>query len=126
MRHKTILKHSPIKLSPHLHHDEFRCKCRHKDCTLTQVDELLLELFETLRAEYGLSIFVSSGFRCQEHNAKVGGVVNSNHILGSAIDLIKPKKNTEKFISLCRTIFPYTKEYESFVHCDTRAREYLV
>lgn len=40
-----------------------------------------------LREEYGQPIIVTSGFRSARLNAAVGGVANSQHLLGQAADI---------------------------------------
>ena len=44
-------------------------------------------VLEPLRVAMGEPIKISSGFRCRELNAKVGGVYNSQHVKGQAADL---------------------------------------
>lgn len=46
----------------------------------------LAELLECIRAASG-PLIVDSGFRCQELNAKVGGVATSQHCFGQAADI---------------------------------------
>lgn len=72
---------------------------RCKECRLMQpanrlpdgVEESLQALVEDvldpLREKYGKPISVNSGFRCPVHNRAVGGVVNSQHIKGEAVDI---------------------------------------
>jgi len=49
--------------------------------------ELTEKVLEPLRAAYGMSINVSSGYRCQELNKAVGGSATSVHQIGYAADL---------------------------------------
>ena len=44
-------------------------------------------VLEPLRVAMNEPIKISSGFRCRELNAKVGGVYNSQHVKGQAADL---------------------------------------
>lgn len=60
------------------------CKCvreGHIDHLLT-----LLSVLDEFREEFGNSIVVTSSFRDFHHNKRVGGVSNSQHMLGQAID----------------------------------------
>jgi len=43
---------------------------------------------ERVRALYGAPLRVTSGYRTSEHNARVGGVRNSEHLRGRAADLV--------------------------------------
>lgn len=49
--------------------------------------ELTEKVLEPLRAAYGMSINVSSGYRCPELNMAVGGSATSVHQIGYAVDL---------------------------------------
>ena len=50
------------------------------------------QLLDPIREAWGKPIIVSSGYRCKELNALVGGVKNSHHLLGCAADLIAGNK----------------------------------
>jgi uncharacterized protein YcbK (DUF882 family) len=41
-----------------------------------------------MRQLYGKPIRIASGYRCAEHNAAVGGVKTSAHLLGEAADIV--------------------------------------
>lgn len=44
-------------------------------------------IFEPLRAHFGIPIGISSFYRCEALNKAVGGAKNSQHVLGEAIDI---------------------------------------
>ena len=62
---------------------EFACKC---GCGASDMEEKLIKTADKVRAYFGKSIMVSSGRRCTKHNARVGGVPNSRHLSGKAMD----------------------------------------
>lgn len=68
--------------------EEFRCKCGGKHCDgfPAEPKELLVRLADRVRGYFGKRATVSSGVRCQAHNANVGGVSNSRHLSGKAMD----------------------------------------
>lgn len=68
--------------------EEFRCKCGGKYCNgfPSEPNETLVRVADAIRKEAGASITVSSGLRCTRHNANVGGVINSRHLSGKAMD----------------------------------------
>ena len=67
---------------------EFACKCgRYCDGYPAQMQRSVVELADRARAELKGVGFVSSGLRCSRHNADVGGVSNSRHLSGKAVDL---------------------------------------
>lgn len=49
--------------------------------------ELATDVLEPIRIEWGQPIVVNSGYRSVELNAKVGGVPNSAHMVGRAVDV---------------------------------------
>lgn len=53
------------------------------------LEALVVNCLDPVRTIYGKPIIVTSGYRCPELNAAVGGVANSQHTTGNAAD-IKP------------------------------------
>ena len=51
------------------------------------MDSTLLDLLDTLREHYGKPLRITSGYRTKEHNEAVGGVPNSSHLRGYAVDI---------------------------------------
>ena len=68
--------------------EEFACKCGGKYCNgyPAEVDATLLTVADRVREHFGKAIHVSSGVRCKQHNANVGGVSGSRHQTGKAMD----------------------------------------
>lgn len=68
--------------------EEFRCRCGGKYCGGFPAEprEGLVREAEALRAHFGGAVIVTSGVRCQRHNKNVGGVANSRHLTGKAMD----------------------------------------
>ena len=70
---------------------EFKCKCgRYCDGYPAEMDVVAVRYADAIRKRIGKPLHVSSGLRCRQHNANVGGVSNSQHMLGTAIDLACP------------------------------------
>ena len=69
--------------------EEFRCKCggRYCDGFPAEPREDLVRLADGARRHFGRPADVVSGLRCFRHNANEGGVENSQHIYGEAVDL---------------------------------------
>ena len=65
---------------------EFACKCGKCGGFPAEVDLTLLRQADDLRHSLGVPIHVSSGVRCNAHNTAVGGVANSRHLAGKAMD----------------------------------------
>lgn len=67
--------------------DEFKCKCgKHCNGFPVEPKEKLVKLLDGVRDHFNAPIYPSSGVRCQAHNANVGGVSNSRHLYGKAVD----------------------------------------
>lgn len=63
------------------------------------IADLCKTILEPLREAWGKPVIITSGYRCEELNAKVGGVANSAHLEGLAADL-QPEggsKDVEEF-----------------------------
>lgn len=69
--------------------EEFRCKCGGRYCSgyPAEMQEAAVRIAENARAHFGAPAHVVSGLRCREWNAHEGGVANSQHMYGEAIDL---------------------------------------
>lgn len=68
---------------------EFACKCGGKYCdgAPAVMRHKLLVVADRVREHFGAPAIVSSGLRCETHNANEGGVSNSRHKYGKAMDL---------------------------------------
>ena len=107
---------------------EFECKCgcEMPDEVLHNVVKLATQL-QRLRDHVNKPIKINSSFRCEAHNRKVGGSLNSQHKLGKAADIvIKDMKPYEVFILIEDLIDAGellqggVGNYSSFTHYDIR------
>lgn len=69
--------------------DEFKCKCGGRFCNgyPAEMQEAVVRIADAARAHFGRPAHVISGLRCKQWNAHEGGVANSQHMYGEAIDL---------------------------------------
>lgn len=69
--------------------EEFRCKCGGRYCNgyPAEMQEAVVKIADAARAHFGRTAHVVSGLRCRQWNAHEGGVANSQHMYGEAIDL---------------------------------------
>lgn len=103
--------------------DEFKCKCGGKHCDGFPVpmSRNLLLLMDSVREHYDAPITISSGVRCQTHNAAVGGVYNSRHLAGKACDFSVRGKSASAVVTYLGTVpgVRYTYAIDSgWVHVD--------
>ena len=91
-----------MKLSEHFDSSEFACKCGCGGLNNgADISANLVAVLERMRQRCGKPIIITSAYRCPTHNANEGGVSNSQHVLGTAADLLVPKGMTKSaFIDL--------------------------
>ncbi len=70
-------------ISSHFRLSEFESP----DTGEVMVDPLLVYCLEVVRLCWGSPLRISSGYRTPEHNTAVGGLVNSRHLVGKAVDI---------------------------------------
>jgi peptidoglycan hydrolase-like protein with peptidoglycan-binding domain len=68
----------------HFKKSEFTCKC---GCGLNNIQLDVVKIADEVREHFGNPAIVTSGTRCSKHNKEVGGVANSRHLKGKAIDM---------------------------------------
>lgn len=121
MREK--MRFNSFKISPNYWLTEFQC--RH--CGVVKIANRLVELLEEATRRSGVKFLISSGYRCEEYNKEVGGVPNSYHVQGLAVDILLPPdfKSLDDFAKFLesvgfRGIGIYRKQ--NFVHVDLGPR----
>lgn len=111
--------------------EEFDCNC---DCGVCEMPinvyhnmVKVANQLQTLRDYIGKPIQVNSAWRSEEYNASIGGVKNSQHIMGRAADIvikgmtpIEVSKIIEELISKGDMLQGGLGIYSSFVHYDIR------
>lgn len=80
-----------------------------------------LSLLDTLRDELDDIIIITSGYRCESYNKKVGGKPNSEHLHGNAADLASP--SLERLFEIAPELFAAIGDgrKRGFIHVDGRA-----
>lgn len=76
-----------LRVSDHFMLREFQCRC----CGRVMLSARLVELLEALREAAGRPLVLTSGYRCEAHNARVGGAPRSRHMSGRAVDIATPQ-----------------------------------
>ena len=66
------------------------------ECAYHLLHVLVDQLLDPIREAWGEPIVVSSGYRCPELNALVGGAQHSHHLLGCAADLIAGNRDDHR------------------------------
>lgn len=97
--------------------DELKCKCDKCGHTCA-MDRSFLQKLDTIRASYGKPMYPTCGFRCNNHNAEVGGVSGSNHTEGRAVDIYVKDKDFDKLADIARNYLSEVIVYtdRNFIH----------
>lgn len=76
---------------------------------IENLEQLIVNILDPLREEYGKPIIVNSGYRCPELNKAVGGAKNSHHLTGYAADITvgSPSKNKILFELIQKLDLPF-------------------
>jgi len=100
---------------------EVGCRC---GCGLLPTLEAIERLY-ALRLMYRKPIIVNSGSRCNNHNMRVNGAVNSPHLRGNAFDLRVNDPVTFKELEYLSTLagFKRIARGANFLHVDIEERE---
>ena len=102
---------------------EFACKCGGKYCKgyPAEMNEKVVKMADKVRKHFGVAVTVSSGLRCAKHNANIGGVTNSRHKLGKAIDFCVTGKTSSEVLAYVKKQSDIRYTYainDRFVHMD--------
>tara|TARA_R110000823_G_C15952958_1_gene502548 strand:- start:23619 stop:23966 length:348 start_codon:yes stop_codon:yes gene_type:complete len=109
-------------LSKNFSTQEFECSC----CGETKINLDLVNLLQEMRDELEESIVITSSYRCPEHNAEVGGAKKSQHLLGTAADIVVRSCSPDYIYQYLDNKFPDkygVGKYKTFVHIDVRDKK---
>lgn len=76
--------------------------------------EELIEFIDPVREKWGSALLVSSGYRCEELNNKVGGKKTTAHRIGYAVDLIPANNKKMKFFEFMKNYLE-DKEFDELI-----------
>lgn len=107
----------------HFKRKEFKCKCGNVYCNgyPAEPQEKLVKVADRVREHFNASATVSSGLRCKQHNANVGGVSNSRHLSGKAMDFCIAGKTAAQVLAYVQKQPEIRYSYaidNRFVHMD--------
>lgn len=123
---KTDTTTDPWKNIRYFNKAEFKCKCNGKHCNgyPAEIDMTMVRYADEIRHRIGQPIRVYSGLRCPVHNQNEGGVSNSQHLYGTAVDLARPSGVTPaKMAQIAEDVIGNTGGigiYSWGIHIDSR------
>ena len=101
----------------HFKMSEFACPC----CGESEMSSDFIADLNFAREIAETPFVITSGYRCQNHNAVVGGVASSSHTRGCAVD-IKADNSRHRFLiinSLLQAGFTRLGIADTFIHVDS-------
>lgn len=110
------------KLSDNFIVSEFRCK---DGSDSIFIDTELVEVLQRIRNHFGKPLTINSAYRTKAYNIKIGGVSNSQHVQGTAADIVVKGVDPLKVAQYAEYIMHNNGGiglYNSFVHVDVRVR----
>lgn len=127
------MKRKNFQLTPHFSYYEMTrsawAERYHRDNTpdclqLAALENLCRVLLEPLRAQFG-PIRINSAFRSPLVNEGVGGVGNSKHLLGEAVDIYLPNLETGRAyyrwivanVDFDQLLFEHRRDGAMWIHC---------
>ena len=118
--------HGEMNLMPNFKVKEFACKDGYD---LIKIDEKMVNYLQKARDYFGCPIIITSAYRTETYNCKIGGAKNSYHVKGQAADHHTKGKidiwELARFYEYigCKGIIVYPND--GFVHIDMREKKYF-
>lgn len=107
--------------SKYYNEDDLTCHC---GCGNLIINPLLVQMLDSMSDNAGQKLELNCAYRCPTHNSEVGGVPNSQHVLGNAADIAVPDNwDVDRLANLAiETGFDGIGRYynSDFVHVDVR------
>jgi uncharacterized protein YcbK (DUF882 family) len=117
-----------MQITKNFNLNEFNSKCGRPMPANVRANIIeLIKNLQVLRDEVNRPISITSGYRSPEHNAKVKGAKNSQHIYGLAVDLKVQGMTPKEVVPIIEKLIKDGKMkqggigiYPSWVHYDIR------
>ena len=113
------------KISKNFQYKEFDCHGQ-GCCSTTIIDEKLVEYVQQIRDHFGKPVTITSPYRCEVHNRRVGGATKSYHMRGQAADIVVQGVSSREVAKYAESIgilgigLYETSKDGYFTHIDTR------
>lgn len=118
----SVKKDSGTYLSDNFKVKEFACNDG-SDTVL--ISDELVDLLQKIRDHFGVAVTINSGYRTSAYNKKVGGATNSQHVKGTAADIVVKGVDPLTVARYSEYLMPDSGGigvYQTFTHVDVRTR----
>ena len=120
-----------MKENKYFKESEFKCKCGKCELPPKMPPDELIDILCEIREHFNAPLIINSGYRCKEHNAKIGGAKASRHTFGDAVDFRVKGEQTIKVYEYVLAKYDeqpfgiakkinHQNAFGGFVHLDTR------
>lgn len=112
-----------VRLSTNFTVREFACK---DGSDVVLIAPKLVQILQKVRIYFGRTVTITSAYRTPSHNKKEGGVFNSQHLYGTAADIVVTGVAPSKVAAYVEKLMPGTGGigiYSNFTHIDVRAKK---
>lgn len=109
------------KLSTNFKVGEFKCN---DGSDKVLISDELVSLLQDIRDHFGKAVVINSAYRTETYNKKVGGATHSQHILGTAADIVISGVSPLEVAQYAEYLQPKSGGigvYTSFTHVDVRS-----
>lgn len=106
-------------INPYFKSGEFACKC---GCGQCLINDELVEILTSVREFFQSPVTITSGNRCKMHNRTCGGSSRSQHLVGTAADIVVKDIAPSTVANYIESKFVPggLGRYEGFTHVDVR------
>ena len=117
----SVKKDGNTYLSKNFKVSEFKCNDG-SDTVL--ISDKLVDLLQNIRNHFGAAVTINSAYRTESYNKKIGGATKSQHVNGTAADIVVKGATPLEVAQYVEHIMPDSGGigvYQSFTHVDVRA-----
>ena len=109
-----------VQINEYLNSKEIECQCSWEECNKVIITKDTERSFYNTREDFGGSIIVSSGNRCNKRNILIGGAENSSHSWGDGLDMTPGDGDLDRLEASAKKYFKFVIRYKSHIHVDNR------
>lgn len=116
----SVKKDGSTYLSKNFKISEFKCNDG-SDTVL--ISDKLVDLLQNIRNHFGVAVTINSAYRTESYNKKIGGATKSQHVNGTAADIVVKGATPLEVAQYVEHIMPDSGGigvYQSFTHVDVR------